>query len=129
MIVWREKAAELIAEVYAVNLAARDGRTPWYARVLAAAVAGYAFSPIDLIPDFIPVLGYLDDLILIPLGVALVLKLIPIQVMQECREKSRQTLQQKRPISLVTGAIILIVWIVLVALIVIRFAQMMHIGG
>ena len=97
--------------------------------MLAAAVAGYAFSPIDLIPDFIPVLGYLDDLILVPLGVALVLKLIPTQVMQECREKSRQTLQQKRPVSFVARAIILILWIVLVALVVIRLAQMMHIGG
>ncbi len=74
---WKQRADALRAEIYAVYLACKDPRTPWYARVLAAVVAAYAFSPIDLIPDPIPILGYLDDLVLVPLGIALVLRLIP----------------------------------------------------
>ncbi|MBL8056706.1 MAG: DUF1232 domain-containing protein, partial [Anaerolineales bacterium] len=73
----RAHARALKAEAYALYLAARDPRTPWYARALAAGVAAYAFSPLDLIPDFIPVLGYLDDLVLVPLGIWLALRLIP----------------------------------------------------
>jgi uncharacterized membrane protein YkvA (DUF1232 family) len=68
-------------DVHAVYLAARDPRTPWYAKLLAACVAGYALSPIDLIPDFIPVLGYLDDVLIVPLGILAVMKLVPAEVM------------------------------------------------
>ena len=84
--VWKLRARAFKREVRAVYLAMRDPRTPWYARLLAGAVVAYAFSPIDLIPDPIPVLGYLDDLVLLPLGIALALKLIPAQVMAECRQ-------------------------------------------
>ncbi len=77
---WKRRARQLKAETYALFLAYRDRRTPWYARLFAACVVAYAFSPLDLIPDFVPVLGYLDDLILIPLGLALALKMIPPQV-------------------------------------------------
>jgi len=76
--------------VYALYLAYKDPRTPMYARIFAAVVVGYAFSPIDLIPDPIPVLGYLDDLVLIPLGVYLALKMIPAEVMAECRVKATE---------------------------------------
>ena len=86
---WREKAQRLRTEVRALRLVYRDPRVPWYAKWVLACVVGYALSPIDLIPDFIPVLGYLDDLILIPLGVFLALKMIPKELMQECREKAR----------------------------------------
>ena len=72
-------------EVYAVYRAARDPRVPWYAKALAFCVAGYALSPIDLIPDFVPVLGYIDDLIIVPLGILIVLKLIPPEIMAEHR--------------------------------------------
>ena len=82
---WKMGARRLKREVRALYLAYRDPRTPWYGRVLAALVVAYALSPIDLIPDPIPVLGYLDDLILIPLGVALALRMIPREVMAECR--------------------------------------------
>src|SRR5213594_185965 len=75
-------------DVYAVYRAARDPRVPWYAKALAAAVAGYALSPIDLIPDFVPVLGYLDDLIIVPAGIVLAIKLIPAPVMAEARERA-----------------------------------------
>ena len=82
---WKRRAGQLKRETYAMYLALRDPRVPWYARLVAACVVGYAFSPIDLIPDFVPVLGYLDDLIIVPLGIALALKMIPADVMAECR--------------------------------------------
>jgi len=86
---WKGRARRLKGETYALYLAYRDPRTPWYAKVFAALVVGYAFSPIDLIPDPIPVLGYLDDLLLVPLGIALALKMIPLAVLDECREQAR----------------------------------------
>lgn len=85
---WRRQARRLKRETYALYLALRDPRVPWYARALAVAVVAYAFSPLDLIPDFIPVLGFLDDLIVVPLGVALVRRLIPQPVFAECRERA-----------------------------------------
>src|SRR4030067_3713534 len=94
---WKARARQLKTEVYALYLAYRDKRTPWYARMFTALVVGYAFSPIDLIPDFIPVLGYLDDLVLIPLGVALALKMIPAEVMAECRDQARAAMSAGRP--------------------------------
>ena len=87
-------ARSLKRDAYAVYLAARDPATPWYVKVLAAAVAAYAFSPIDLIPDFIPVLGYLDDLVLVPLGIWLVVSLIPEQAMAEYRAKASEVMQR-----------------------------------
>ena len=82
---WRRWARGLKRDAYAQYLACRDPRVPWYAKALAAAVVAYALSPIDLIPDVIPVLGYLDDLLLVPLGLALALRLIPAPVLAECR--------------------------------------------
>lgn len=90
---WKRQARRLKRETYVLYLAMRDPRVPWYARALAVGVVAYAFSPIDLIPDFIPVLGYLDDLILVPLGVALVRKLIPQLVLAECRERADAVLR------------------------------------
>jgi uncharacterized membrane protein YkvA (DUF1232 family) len=113
---WKEKARGLKQETYAVYLACRDPRVPWYGRVLAACVVGYAFSPIDLIPDFVPVLGYLDDLILIPLGIALVLRTVPPVVMAESREKARTSMSQGKPRNWVAAAVIVAVWIVLAIL-------------
>ncbi len=86
---WKERAWRLRTEVRALRLAYRDPRVPWYAKWVLACVVGYALSPIDLIPDFIPVLGQLDDLILVPLGVLLALKMIPKEIMHECRERAR----------------------------------------
>ena len=85
---WSERARELRREVYALYFACRDPRTPWYAKWLVAGVVAYALSPIDLIPDFIPVLGQLDDLILVPLGIAIAIRLIPTEVLAECRAKA-----------------------------------------
>lgn len=75
--------------MYALGLACADPRTPWYAKLLATLIVGYALSPVDLIPDFIPVLGYIDDLILLPAGIYLVIRVIPAEVMADCREKAR----------------------------------------
>lgn len=112
---WKEWARALKRETYALYLACRDPRTPWYGRALAACVVGYAFSPIDLIPDFIPVLGYLDDLILIPLGIALVLKVIPPEVMTECREKAMAVMTSGKPTNWIAAGFIAAIWIILAA--------------
>ena len=98
----------------ALYLASRDPRVPWYAKAMAAAVAGYALSPIDLIPDFIPVLGYLDELILLPLGVALVIRLIPPEVMAEHRNLAAAA--QQRPVSRGAAVMIACIWIASIAL-------------
>ncbi len=90
----KQRARRLKTEVYALYLAYKDPRVPWYARLFAAGVVAYAVSPIDLIPDFIPVIGYLDDLILVPLGIVLALKMIPPEVMAECRERAKEALRE-----------------------------------
>lgn len=109
--IWKQRVRELKIELYAIYLAYRDPRVPLPARIFAACVVGYAFSPIDLIPDFIPVLGYLDDLILVPLGITLALKMIPVAVMDECREKSREIMQAGKPVNRTAAAIIIAVWV------------------
>ncbi len=123
---WKQLARQLKIEVYALYLAYRDPRVPWYARIFAAGVAAYAFSPIDLIPDFIPVLGYLDDLVIVPLGVWLSLKMIPASVLAECREKSRAVMAQGKPINRAAAFVIIAIWIlaaaVIIALIVSRWS-------
>jgi len=124
---WKQRARQLKTEMYALYLAYRDPRVRWYARVFAACVVGYAFSPIDLIPDPIPVLGYLDDLVLIPLGVALALKMIPPAVMAECREKAQAVLDQGKPTNRAAAMVIVAIWILLAAVTVILLARV--IGG
>ncbi|HEY0602017.1 MAG TPA: YkvA family protein [Herpetosiphonaceae bacterium] len=112
---WKQRARSLKTELYAIYLAYRDPRVPWYARVVAACVVGYAFSPIDLIPDPIPILGYLDDLILLPLGIALALRLIPPQVMAECREQAREAMREGRPSNWIAAGVIVAIWLLLAA--------------
>ena len=96
-------------DVHALYLASQDPRVPWYAKVLAVIVVGYAISPIDLIPDFIPVVGYLDDVILVPLGILLVIRLIPPEIMAEHRDLAAAT--QERPVSYAAGAVIGCMWL------------------
>lgn len=95
----RDWAKRLKHETYALYLAGRDPRTPWYAKLLALAIAAYAASPIDLIPDFIPVLGYLDDLLLVPTGIWLVLRLIPAEVMAEARRRTQGGCSDRRAVA------------------------------
>jgi len=109
----KQIARKLKNEVYAVYLASKDSRTPWYARLLAIVIVAYAFSPIDLIPDFIPILGYLDDLILVPLGLWLVIKLIPTPVLAECREQATAMESQGKPKNWIAAGAIVALWILL----------------
>ncbi len=103
-------------DVMAVWLAARDPRVPWYAKALALAIAAYALSPIDLIPDFIPVLGYLDELVILPLGILLVVSLLPAGLMAEFRARAAEA--PARPRSLAAAAVIVAIWIGLSALVI-----------
>lgn len=107
---WRQWAATLRQNTYALWLAARDPRVPWIAKLVLAVVVGYALSPIDLIPDFIPVLGYLDDLLLLPLGIALAIRLIPPTVWQQCRDAARNRLASELPHSRRAVAIVVLIW-------------------
>lgn len=107
----RQWARTVKRDVRILYLAARDPRVPWYAKVVAACVVAYAFSPIDLIPDFIPVLGYLDDVIIVPLGIVLAIRLIPPSLLEEHRHTAIERSQQ-RPTSYVRAAMILILWFV-----------------
>ena len=113
---WKQRARQLKRELYALYLAYNDPRVPWYARAFAACVVGYAFSPIDLIPDPIPVLGYLDDLILVPLGITLALRMIPPAVMVECRVRADELMQQGKPVNWIAAGIIVAIWVLLAGL-------------
>lgn len=109
----RALAVRLKRELFALHLAARDPRTPWYAKAFVAGVVAYALSPIDLIPDPIPILGYLDDLLLLPLAIYLALKMIPEPVLAECRQKAAGT-NAKLPKSYVAAAAIVLLWSVVI---------------
>lgn len=110
---WRDRLLSLKRETYTLFLACRDERTPWYAKLTAAVVVAYAFSPIDLIPDFIPVLGLLDDLLLIPLGVVLVRWMVPVEIMEECRLKAQDMTQGGEPVSWTAAVVIVTIWLFL----------------
>lgn len=109
----KDWARRIKSDVVVVYFAARDPRTPWFIRCLAVAVAAYALSPIDLIPDFIPVLGYLDDLLIVPLGLLLVIRWLPPLVLLESREKARALLS--RPTSYTAAAVMVSVWLACIA--------------
>jgi uncharacterized membrane protein YkvA (DUF1232 family) len=102
-------AKDLKRDAIALFLAARDPRTPWYAKVLAGLVAAYALSPLDLIPDFIPVVGYLDDLILVPIGIWAVIRLIPVDLMREFRAEAARL--EARPKSRAGAAFVIAAWL------------------
>jgi uncharacterized membrane protein YkvA (DUF1232 family) len=108
-------ARHIRRDVLAVYLAIYDKRVPWYVKALAAVVAGYALSPIDLIPDFIPVIGYLDDLLLVPLGILLVIYLIPTPVLDDLRQQATLRIDDKTPKSITAAIVIVCIWIILAA--------------
>ncbi len=105
----RDWAREIKRDVYALYLSARDERVPWYAKAVALAVAAYALSPIDLIPDFLPVIGYLDDLIIVPLGIVLAVKLIPADILAEHRATAHEA--STRPTSRTAAVVIVAIWV------------------
>jgi uncharacterized membrane protein YkvA (DUF1232 family) len=111
----KQRARRLKTETFALYLVARHPGTPWYAKLFVAGIVAYAFSPIDLIPDFVPVLGYLDDFILIPVGVALAIKMVPPSVLAECRARAHEVMSQG-PVNRIAGAVIVVIWIALSAL-------------
>ena len=115
----KQWARSIKRDVHAVWLAARDPRTSWFAKALALGVAAYAVSPIDLIPDFIPVLGYVDDIIIVPLGIWLVVRLIPPAVMNEHRETAAKATE--RPVSRMAAGLFIAIWIVCATLLVSLF--------
>lgn len=117
----KARARRLKSETYALYLVVRDPRTPWFAKLLAGGVVAYALSPIDLIPDFIPVLGYLDDLLLLPLGIWLAIRLVPDEVMRDCRQRAEESMGATGPISRAAAVVVVIVWIAL-AVLVVRWA-------
>jgi uncharacterized membrane protein YkvA (DUF1232 family) len=122
---WKRQARQLRAETYALYLAYRDPRVPWYARAFAAVVVAYALSPIDLIPDPIPVLGYLDDLILVPAGIAISLRMIPPQLMAECRERACAEISAGKRVNWVAAAVIVTIWVALAGLGVVVLARVL----
>jgi uncharacterized membrane protein YkvA (DUF1232 family) len=107
----RGRARQLKRETYALWFAYRDPRLPWYARLWTAFVVLHTFSPIDLIPDFIPVLGYLDDLIITPLGIALALKMIPPEVMAEARRRADTAITEEKPHRWLYALPVIAVWL------------------
>src|SRR5574342_1114553 len=109
----RNYARKLKRNLFVLYLSYRDSRVPWYAKLVAICVVAYAFSPIDLIPDFIPVLGYLDDLIIVPLGISLALKLIPPFIIEENREKAEEIRKNGKPKNWFVGVIFSLMWILL----------------
>lgn len=100
-------------EIGALYLASKRDDVPWHAKFIILLVVGYALSPIDLIPDFIPILGYLDDLLIVPIGVVLALRLIPSNIMNECREQSENIFKDGKPKNWIASGIIIFIWIVI----------------
>jgi uncharacterized membrane protein YkvA (DUF1232 family) len=119
MTAWLDRAKQwaraIKRDVIAIWLAAKDPRTPWPARILAACIAAYALSPVDLIPDFIPVLGYLDDLLIVPLGILAVVRLIPAPLLAEHRTAA--ALIAAKPVSRIGLAVIIAIWLLVLAVI------------
>ena len=115
---WKQKVKQLKTETLALYLALRDPRTPWYAKAFTALVVAYAFSPIDLIPDFVPVLGYLDDLILIPLGITIATRLVPAQILADCQAQAQTVFNEGKPVSRTAAIVIFLIWICLAFLLI-----------
>src|ERR671933_1178741 len=113
---WKQRVKQLRSETYALYLAYKDPRVPWYAKVFAACLVGYVFSPIDLIPDFIPVVGLLDELVVVPVGVILARKMIPDEVLADCRRESREVMREGKPVNYVSAIVVITVWLLFAAL-------------
>ena len=113
---WKNWAAALKQDTLALYLAARDPRVPFVAKLVVVLVVAYALSPIDLIPDFIPVLGYLDDVLLLPIGIALAIKLMPRDVWEDCKNQARTELGSDLPRSRTAAIVIATVWLALLGL-------------
>jgi uncharacterized membrane protein YkvA (DUF1232 family) len=118
-------AKNLKRQIFILYYACKDDRVPWYAKVFIACVVAYAFSPIDLIPDFIPILGYLDDIILLPIGIMLALKMIPKEVLFDCEVKAEELVRNGKPKNWVAGSIIVFIWAVITIWIIWKVYQLL----
>lgn len=131
LILWREImkkiktwAKNLKKQIFVLYLAYKDKRVPWYAKLFTICVVAYAFSPIDLIPDFIPIFGYLDDIIIVPLGIILALKMIPNEVILECKVKTEEIMKNGKPKNWVVGSLIILIWSIITFWIIIKVYQL-----
>jgi uncharacterized membrane protein YkvA (DUF1232 family) len=106
-------AKKLKSQLYTLYFAYKNPKTPLFAKMFTCCVVAYAFSPIDLIPDFIPVLGYLDDLIIVPLGITIALKLIPESILEESRFRAQERMREQKPKNWFTGTVFILIWIAL----------------
>lgn len=114
------KLNNLKKEIGALYLASKREDVPWYAKVVILLIVGYALSPIDLIPDFIPIIGYLDDIIILPIGIIFAIRLIPNNIMKECREQSENIFKNGKPKNWVAAGIIIFIWIIIATYILIK---------
>jgi uncharacterized membrane protein YkvA (DUF1232 family) len=125
---WKQSARKLKAETYALYLAYKHPNTPWFAKAFAGLVIAYALCPVDLVPDFIPVLGYLDDLVLVPVGIALALKMIPAEVIVECRSQAQIDTWEGKPVNWLAVVVIVTIWVGLAALCIIWIKDLILAG-
>ena len=115
---WKNKAKQLKKDIPLVFMAIGKKQTPWYAKVLAGITVGYALSPIDLVPDFIPVLGYLDDIIILPVLIALTIKMIPTEIIEQCRVESEGLWENGKPKKWYYAIPIILLWGIIIAFII-----------
>ncbi|CAH0159157.1 hypothetical protein SRABI80_00824 [Peribacillus frigoritolerans] len=107
-------ARSLKRQIFILYFACKDERVPWHAKVFTACVVAYAFSPIDIIPDFIPILGYLDDVILVPIGIMIALKMIPKSVLTDCEVKAEEMMKKGKPKNWIVGSLIVMIWVLII---------------
>ncbi len=116
-------AKNLKRQIFILYFAYKDDRVPWYAKLFTACVVAYAFSPIDLIPDFIPILGYLDDLIIVPLGIMFALKMIPKSVISDCEVKAEEMMKKGKPQNWIVGSLIMLIWSLFILWVIVKVYQ------
>ncbi|MBM7660225.1 uncharacterized membrane protein YkvA (DUF1232 family) [Bacillus mesophilus] len=117
-------AKRLKQQIFVLYLAYKDERVPWYAKIFTICVVAYAFSPIDLIPDFIPILGYLDDVIIVPLGIIFALKVIPKEVISECEVKAKEVMKNGKPKNWIVGSVIILLWSIILWWVILKVYQL-----
>ncbi|MCZ0875191.1 MULTISPECIES: YkvA family protein [Peribacillus] len=119
-------ARSLKRQIFILYFACKDERVPWHAKVFTACVVAYAFSPIDIIPDFIPILGYLDDVILVPIGIMIALKMIPKSVLTDCEVKAEEMMKKGKPKNWIVGSLIVMIWVFIIIWAIIYIYRLMN---
>ncbi|KYG32154.1 YkvA family protein [Alkalihalobacillus trypoxylicola] len=119
-------AKNLKQQIFVLYLANKDERVPWYAKLFTACVVAYAFSPIDLIPDFIPIIGYLDDIIIVPIGIMFAIKMIPNEVILECEVKAEEMMKNGKPKNWIVGSLIIMLWSIIMLWVILKVYQLFN---